>query len=301
MTDTFVLERFQPPPERRVPLDGDPVRQLPNWGTRITTENFIAEWNPPGSYEVNVVLPWPAVKFVATRGRGVRALDSDRLTRVRATAGASDIVPADCGYRAIAEVGWFGVVLFRPEFLARLAGDGGSNAADALAPVSVDFDADFVTLSRHYKNAFSRSDGGSLLHLEAVVALMGVHVLKHASSTTNRHVGATPPRAAREVRQAVRYIDAGLAGRLSLSEMASVAGMGIHEFSRRFKTVVGTSPHRYVLTRRVARARELLATTDRSIADIAYAVGFSSQSHMTDTFRRLLGTTPGRYRRDAAT
>ena len=184
--------------------------------------------------------------------------------------------------------------------LARLAGDGGSNAADALAPVSVDFDADFVTLSRHYKNAFSRSDGGSLLHLESVVALMGVHVLKHASSTTNRHVGAASPRAAREVRQAVRYIDAGLAGRLSLSEMASVAGMGIHEFSRRFKTVVGTSPHRYVLTRRVARARELLATTDRSIADIAYAVGFSSQSHMTDTFRRLLGTTPGRYRRDVA-
>ncbi len=299
MTETFVLERFQPPPKRRIPVDGDPVRRLPDWGTRITTENFIAEWNPPGSYEVNVVLPWPAVKFVATHGHGARALDSDRLTRVSAAAGASDIVPADCGYRAIAEVGWFGVVLFKPEFLTRLAGDGGSNAVDALVPVSVDFDPDFATLSRHYRHAFSGSDGGNLLYLESVVALLGVHVLRHASGTAKRHVGGPPPRAAKEVREAVQYIDAGLARRLSLSEMADVAGMGIYEFSRCFKTVVGTSPHRYVLKRRVERARELLATTDRPIADIAYAVGFSSQSHMTDTFRRLLDTTPGRYRRDA--
>jgi AraC-like DNA-binding protein len=71
-------------------------------------------------------------------------------------------------------------------------------------------------------------------------------------------------------------------------------------FAHAFKATTGWSPHQYVLHRRLARAQHLLRTTQMPIAAIAYEVGFGSQSHMTTVFRRLLQTTPSRYRQQTA-
>ncbi len=80
-------------------------------------------------------------------------------------------------------------------------------------------------------------------------------------------------------------------------ELSKVTGLSPHHFGDAFKAATGKSPHRYVIERRLSRARELLRETDRSISDIAYAVGFSSQSHFTANFRRVVGFTPNRFRR----
>ena len=61
---------------------------------------------------------------------------------------------------------------------------------------------------------------------------------------------------------------------------------------------MGSSPHQYVLDRRIARAREQLELGGDSLANIAYAFGFSSQAHMTSIFKKRIGVTPGRYRND---
>ena len=59
----------------------------------------------------------------------------------------------------------------------------------------------------------------------------------------------------------------------------------------------GATPHRYVLQRRVARAAHLLRTERwRSIADIAFAAGFASQSHLSNAFKCHMGQTPARWR-----
>ena len=64
-----------------------------------------------------------------------------------------------------------------------------------------------------------------------------------------------------------------------------------------FKISGGKSPHQFVMERRVQHALELLRNEDRSIAEIAHAVGFSSQSRLTENFRRVTGLTPGQFRR----
>jgi AraC-like DNA-binding protein len=56
-------------------------------------------------------------------------------------------------------------------------------------------------------------------------------------------------------------------------------------------------PHQFMTSRRVERAKELLLRTDHSLAEIALEVGFSSQAHFTDQFRRATGSTPHRYRK----
>ena len=63
--------------------------------------------------------------------------------------------------------------------------------------------------------------------------------------------------------------------------------------------MLGTSPHRYLLGRRLALARQRM-TGDRPLADVAYEVGFADQAHFTRTFKAVLGLTPARYRALAA-
>ena len=71
-----------------------------------------------------------------------------------------------------------------------------------------------------------------------------------------------------------------------------------YHFSRAFKAATGKSPYAFALGRRVLRARQLVFT-EMPLGDIALAVGFSSQSHLTEHFRRSLGVTPGRIRRES--
>jgi AraC-like DNA-binding protein len=106
--------------------------------------------------------------------------------------------------------------------------------------------------------------------------------------------GGLPPRALRRVQD---YIDAHLNEGIELEELAATAGLSLHYFARAFKTSMGVPPHGYVLQRRVDKARDLLVQTDRSIADIALAAGFSDQSHLARHFRQSLGISPSAFRR----
>ncbi len=96
------------------------------------------------------------------------------------------------------------------------------------------------------------------------------------------------------------YITENIERNLCLSELANLCDLSMHHFARSFKSEIGKTPYQYILDRRLALARRMLTTTSQSIADIAYEVGFSSQSHMTDLFRKILGTTPAKYRQNAA-
>jgi AraC family transcriptional regulator len=69
-------------------------------------------------------------------------------------------------------------------------------------------------------------------------------------------------------------------------------------FARLFKASVGATAHSFVLSRRLQRA-EILLNGDTSLSEIALAVGFASQSHFTEAFRRRTGRTPSRVRRQA--
>ncbi|MCS6944277.1 MAG: helix-turn-helix domain-containing protein [Sutterellaceae bacterium] len=84
---------------------------------------------------------------------------------------------------------------------------------------------------------------------------------------------------------------------LRLEHLAASIGMSTDHFARRFAASTGTTPHRYLIGLRVQRARRLLESSDLPLAQIAISCGFSSQAHLTATFRRLLGVTPARLRR----
>lgn len=141
--------------------------------------------------------------------------------------------------------------------------------------------------------------GGSSgrLYVESLGTALAVHLLRKygvPNRQANLHKGGLAPALLRRV---IDYINANLCDELSLAEFARITGLSAHHFGQAFRAATGKPPHRYVIEKRIHRARELLRDASIPIAEIASAVGFSSQSHLTINFRRATGITPARFRR----
>ena len=106
--------------------------------------------------------------------------------------------------------------------------------------------------------------------------------------------------AAWQTRRAQSMIEAQLGERLLIAELATAVRLSPSHFARAFKRSVGCSPHHYMLTRRIERAKEQMRTSDTPLAQIAVECGFSDQSHFTRCFKRCEGETPTAWHRRVA-
>jgi AraC family transcriptional regulator len=146
-------------------------------------------------------------------------------------------------------------------------------------------------LSREMRDA---GDELPSLHAEHAAGLLMSHLMRSTRrSRFGKLVGGLSDA---RLRLVCDYIEENLHRDISISELGALAGMGPDVFARHFKARVDMPPYRYVTERRIRRAEILLAEEDRSIADIALAVGFSNQSHFTTKFFRFSSLTPGAYR-----
>jgi AraC family transcriptional regulator len=99
-----------------------------------------------------------------------------------------------------------------------------------------------------------------------------------------------------KLKEIIGYIDSNLHRNVTLSELSGLVQLTPRYFCGAFKQAMGRPPHQYLIERRVGRARTLLEDAALSLADVALIVGFNSQSHLNDHFRRIVGITPARYR-----
>jgi AraC family transcriptional regulator len=140
---------------------------------------------------------------------------------------------------------------------------------------------------------------GGRLAAESLANVLAVQLIRHALTPhvpRRRRDGVLPRRRLRSVQE---YVEGSLDGDLSLARMAAAAGLSPHHFARQFRAATGQPPHQYVIARRVERARQILTAEDLTLADVALQAGFSDQSQLTHHFKRLVGVTPGQFRRSA--
>ncbi len=126
---------------------------------------------------------------------------------------------------------------------------------------------------------------------ESIATTLSYHLLLNYASPLAKEGPA------RSMAPVISYIERSLDLSLSVPELAKKASMATSRFSELFRQSTGLSPHRYVLERRLEKARYLLESSSRSIVEISLACGFSSQSHLSAAFRNSFDETPYGYRR----
>ena len=100
-----------------------------------------------------------------------------------------------------------------------------------------------------------------------------------------------------QARRVIAHVDAKLAGKIRMDDLAAVLDLSSSHFCRAFKQTLGISPRDYVALRRIEVAQGLMLTTRDSLSAIALSCGLSDQSHFTRLFRRMVGETPHSWRR----
>lgn len=108
-----------------------------------------------------------------------------------------------------------------------------------------------------------------------------------------RSGGLTP----RQLGKVIDHMEAKFADTVTLQALAGVANLSPSHFCRVFRASTGASPHKWLNSLRIRKAKFLLAETDESLAHIALATGFSDQPHLTRVFAKLTGVAPGAWRR----
>jgi len=133
-------------------------------------------------------------------------------------------------------------------------------------------------------------------YLRQLGAALTSYLIRRYSTVAEAHSPVSDGLPAHRLRAVLDHIHTHLEDSLTVVELAGMVRMSPQHFANLFRRSTGLAPHGYVLRRRIERAEHLLSTTDLSLAEITLESGFASQSHFTDVFRRMLGTTPRRYR-----
>jgi AraC-like DNA-binding protein len=137
---------------------------------------------------------------------------------------------------------------------------------------------------------FGKSYGDGLI-ASLCVHLVRTYSDKHFKADT--HSGPLSPRAMREIDA---FIRGNLDQKLSLNEVADVAGYSPYHLHRMFKQMTGETLHDYMMNTRLAQAKHFLTSTDWTVVRIAMETGFSDHSHLTRHFRRKYGLSPTQLR-----
>lgn len=98
-------------------------------------------------------------------------------------------------------------------------------------------------------------------------------------------------------RTATELLEANLDGKIALHQVAEACDLSVGHFARAFRQSFRRPPYKWLIERRVDRARDLMTNSRLSLADIAIQSGFADQSALNRTFKRLHGVAPGTWRR----
>lgn len=157
-------------------------------------------------------------------------------------------------------------------------------------------DAKLRRLTYALRPSFAEPESASRLFVDAITMAIASHTAStygHAVPSRRRASGLAPW----QRRRALALIDAHLDGDLRLADLAEACRLSVSHFTHAFRQSVGIAPHRWLLRRRVDKARALLTGSSLPLAEIALACGFAHQSHFTRVFTAIAGCSPGAWRR----
>lgn len=224
--------------------------------------------------------------------------DTGRLQRTLVRPGSIHVNPGD---RPIYQR-WSGqprvmVIAFDQCLVDEVGASFGGRRGEDISTVIGGRDAEIEGIATRLRRELADDSPAARLFAAGIATALLVHLFR-----TYRRVPIPPyvkgGLAPQKLADVLDYIDDHLPEKITLRLLASVAGLSPHHFNGAFKAMTGDPPIKFVLRKRVERAKNILVTTDRPIAEIAYEVGFPSHSHLSTHFKREVGIQPSRFRSD---
>lgn len=248
-----------------------------------------------------MVLSSPHMLAVVHEGPPVEMLwqaPNERMRRARIKAGDVHISPADRRFflRWPGRSGFL-VTAFEHALVAAVSADLGI-PAERVRTVIGGRDMEIEAAARRWRRELREGGGSGALFAESLATLVAVHLFR----TYGVDVPQIAPRGglgAGRFQRVIDYIEANLGEEIHLDDLAGIAGLSTTRFGQAFRISAGVAPHRFIMERRIERAKELLVRSDMPITAIAMLLGFSSHGHFTMKFRKLTGVTPTQFRNEA--
>ena len=244
------------------------------------------------------VMEHHTIGLILDRGKVERKLDG--VYRLETTTkGSVTVIPALVEHwSAWNIIGRFAMLSVWPKAIAEIAPDTVNPDSIELVPTFAKAKPDRLIYGigmaiKHHLETNS-DDGG--FYIEHLTNTISAHLLQHYCTKKIYFKEYSGGLASAKLEQAIEYINDSLEENIKLQDIAQELDISQYYFSHLFRESVGISPYRYVIQQRVEKAKQLLIDTEMSIAEIALACGFNSQSQMTLHFRKLTGTTPKKYR-----
>jgi AraC family transcriptional regulator len=183
-----------------------------------------------------------------------------------------------------------------PALLKKIAAENGIHEQAGLAHRVMFQDATIIQIAQLLKSELLNGGIAGNLYVESLRNLLAVHLFRNYTPAVVKptpEVGSLNGFMIKHLRD---YIEDHLAQELTVADLAALVPMSQFHFARLFKAVMGESPYRYILQRRLQRAQVLLSNTNLLVGEVAYQTGFSSQSHLIAQFRKAIGLTPTQFR-----
>lgn len=287
--------------------EAEPVMQLAkSWNlcgqqqSFLSTERMTAcRWRHSLRALPDTTMPTNKIKLAMAGSRALRLRGGRAQSASLARGGISIIPEGNYGsWRYEDELDVFHFYISNVE-LSRLASEEGLQSFSHLREnLRVD-DPVLGMLAHEVALACMEGEEGSLYSSTLGVA-MGLRVLRSHSNLSFYHSANQPNHglAPWQLNAVIDAMRSDVASDPNLADLARIARLSPFHFARAFKMSTGVPPHRYLVLIRIERVRALLETTDLPIGDISAQVGYDDPSYLAWLFRREVGLTPVRYRRE---
>jgi AraC family transcriptional regulator len=183
------------------------------------------------------------------------------------------------------------------DYLSRIAYDVFGRHSDNLELVDrLSIPDEMIASSLKLLENEARGGGiGEHVFADAIGTQLCVHLLRNYTSLSRARAIKASALDGKTARKIVEYIEGNLRNRLDIKTLAAIAEQSPYHFARVFKQYFETTPHEFVMNRRVEQARILIMQGNHPLKRIAAECGFCDQSHMSHAFKARFGVPPGQF------
>jgi AraC family transcriptional regulator len=245
--------------------------------TSLNNHSAQLTWYPSARYSINAQQQHDALGFAFTPQSGEDAIGTSRVRPFQRKAHTLAYIPKGCDVLSRSDQGGDYLLLTLIDSSISLAEKCYTNLNGQQASTAA------KALQRHLLN-----NGSACLEVEVCILTL----LQTFKYSNKQHVLSTARLSAYGLKKVELIVEQHLHLALRIHQLATALNLSDAYFSRAFKASTGVSPYRYILLRRLGRAKGLLSSSRLKLAEIAAECGFSSAAHLCNAFKHYYGINP---------